>query len=129
MKDLSGMNEQELLIYFINVKLKGTSIKDIVRLFEKNNINRDTQKMIMEKLDIIDKNQRKRSRKAEKSGQKIEGIKMFFIGVAIFIFGYILYARSKESGVFFVFNIVFFLVGGILILKGLANFIAGFVKK
>jgi membrane-associated HD superfamily phosphohydrolase len=122
------MTPEELTNYFVDKKIKGATYREIANIFDNNEIDVDTRKLIMSKLDVVDKKQNELLKKAVKSNKKKSGIIALLIGIGIVIFGFILYASSAKAGVIFIFNFVVWGFGGLLILRGLLNFIAGFIK-
>lgn len=122
------MTPEELTNYCVDKKIKGASFREIANIFDNNEIDGDTRKLIMSKLDAIDKKQKEVLRKVEKSNKKKRGIITLLIGIGIVIFGFILFASSAKAGVIFIFNFVIWGFGGLMILRGLLNIIAGFVK-
>lgn len=128
MKQIKEMTPEELTNYCVDKKVKGASFREIVNIFDNNEIDGGTRKLIMSKLDAIDKKQKEVLKKLEKSNKKKSGIITLLIGIGIVIFGFILYASSVKVGVIFIFNFVVWGVGGLMILRGLLNIIVGFVK-
>lgn len=129
MKEVKDMTNDELIKYCIDKKKKGVSYREFSNIFEKNNIDKETIKLIMSKLNDIDKLQKAALLKLEKAQKKKTGIKNLIIGLLIVIFGFILFASSAKAGVIFIFNFVVWGFGALLILRGLLNIIAGFVNN
>jgi len=126
MKEINDMTLDELTSYFIDKKIKGASFRELSNIFEKNSIDSEKRKIIMIKLDEIDKKQQEFYGKLEKSSKKKQGIKSLLIGLGVVIFGFLIFTASAKAGVIFILNFIIWGFGGLLILRGLLGIIGGF---
>ncbi len=128
MQEVNSMTQQELTNYFVKKKMKGASFRELSNLFDKYQINSETRKLIMVKLDEMDKKQKVLLDKNEKANKRNSGLKSLVIGLGVIIFGILLYISTAKSGVIFIFNFVVWGFGCLLILRGLMNFLESLKK-
>jgi hypothetical protein len=118
MKEIRDMSRPELLEYFKNKKIKGASYGSIANIIAKNNIDNDTRKWIINNLEEIDESQKIKMNNQKNKSKRSEGIVHLLIGIAIMIIGIVMFYESAKSGIVFIFNILLWGVGGILMLRG-----------
>lgn len=123
------MTQNELIEYFTDKKIKGVSFRELAGIFEKNKIDNDTRKIIMKELDEIDKQQRVIMTDAANTKKRKGGFINLLIGTLIVIFGLIFFVATASKGVIFIFNIIAWGFGGLLMLRGVLHIIAGTIKK
>lgn len=129
MKEVKDMTKEEFLKYCVDKKLKGVTFREFANIFEKNGIDSETRKFVMNKLDEIDKQQNEVLNKLEKTNKIKSGFLNLIVGIGILIFGFILYANTAKAGVVFIFNFVVWGFGATLIIRGLLNIIGGFINN
>lgn len=129
MKPIQNMTQQEFIDFCIDKKLKGTSYRSFHDIFENYQIEKQTRKIVLEKLSEIDKLQKQEQLQAEKLAYKRLGIKKILIGVAILLFGAFLLLRSMEAGVIFIFNLLIILIGISFVFNGILNIMTGIIRK
>ncbi|MFJ1438146.1 hypothetical protein ACILPE_00220 [Capnocytophaga canimorsus] len=129
MKPIQNTTQQEFIDFCIDKKLNGTSCRSFHNIFGNYQIEKQTRKIVLEKLSEIDKLQKQEQLQAKKSAYKRLGIKKILIGVAILLFGAFLLLRSMEAGVVFIFNLLVILAGASFIFSGVLNIVTGVVKK
>lgn len=129
MKEIRDMTRQELLEYFKNKKSNGASYGSIANIIAKNNIDNDTRKWIISNLEEIDESQKLKLRNQENKSKISEGIVHLLIGTAIMIIGIVMFYESAKSGVVFIFNILLWGAGGILMLRGILTIAASIFQN
>lgn len=129
MKELKDMTADELVAYFIEKKQKGASYAAIAAIFEKNGIEGDTKKMIMNKLDDIDAKQKAAKITTKNSNKRNIGLGNLIVGILIIAFGFILFFTTAKEGVVFILNFAVWAFGALLVFRGIMHLIAGTVKK
>ncbi len=67
MKEVKDMNSEELVNYFVEKKIAGWSFREIAEILDNNKINSDNRKLIISKLEEVDKRQKEVLNKLEKS--------------------------------------------------------------
>lgn len=129
MKDVKEMNHDELLAYCMQRKQSGASYREIGDIFERAGTPADKKKAIMDRLDELDRIQKETKKTDVQINKGKAGLKWLAIGVAIVMGGIFLFIASAESGGIFLFNIFIWIVGAILILRGILHILAAGMKK
>jgi hypothetical protein len=122
MKEIKNMSRQELLEYFMNKKINGTTYGSIANIIAKNNIDDETRKWLISNLEEIDVSQKHKL--SNKKNKLSEGIINLLIGLAVMTIGVVMFYESAKSGVVFIFNILLWGIGGILMLRGILTIAA-----
>ena len=123
MQSVSEMSKEELLTYCAKLKINGSSFLELSAMFEQHNIDPEYRRFVIRSLDTLDKKQIEIKNKKERTNHLTGSIMSLIIGLAIFIFGVVLYRITTSSGVIFIFNIVPIAVGGFMTLRGVIGLI------
>lgn len=118
------MTQDELIRYVKEIKTRGASFREIANIFEKYEIDPDTRRLAMTQLNKIDQEQKRALLESGKADKRKKGLTILLIGVGIMVFGFVLFDLSAAVGVIFIFNIVVWAVGGLLMLRGALLLIA-----
>lgn len=105
MKTIQNMSQQEFIDFCIDKRNNGASYQSIQNIFDNNQIDEQTRKLVLDRLLAIDKSKKDILLQAEKVAYKRLGIKKILIGVVILSFGVFLLLRSMGAGVIFIFNL------------------------
>ena len=125
--DINSMSQDELICYLKDIKARGASFKEISDISTKYEIDPDTRRLAMAQLNKIDRAQKLILREYEKRQKRKKGLMTFLIGVAAMFFGFFLFEYSAAAGVVFIFNLVVWAFGGLLMLRGALHLIAGLI--
>lgn len=125
MKSIKEMTEKELTDWGIQKIRNGRDLRDIEYSLIRNNIDGNIQNSVLKTLKVIEKQRKRLHEKANEHAEKISLrnaslIKIFigvFIGVFIAFAGWILWEKSVQAGVYFIFNFSIFIPAIVLIFK------------
>ena len=123
------MTDEELITYYVTKRLSGHSTIELLKYMETQEISESQRKMIIEKLDSIDKSLESHGDQQKRKKQKIKGILELIIGVLVFLFGCWLYNQSAQINRIYIFNFVVWGAGIVVIFKGAVDAIVGIIKS
>lgn len=129
MKEVKDMTQSELMEYFLTKKSKGASFRELAAIFEKNDISDDTRRMIMSKLDELDKVQKIAQNKEDKTNMRRNGFVSMIIGLLVIAFGFAMFFATAKKGIVFYFNFAVWIFGAVYLFRGILNIISGSLKN
>lgn len=132
MKSIKEMTEKELTDWGIQKIKNGRDLRDIEYSLMRNNIDENVQNSVLKTLKVIEKQEKKLREKANEYAEKISlrnaSLVKILIGVFIAIVGWILWQKSVQAGVYFIFNFLIFIPAIVLIFKGILGLIVVYRK-
>lgn len=132
MKEIKEMTEKELTDWAINKMKSGRSFREIEYVFKQNGIDENVQNSIFKTLAVVENEEKRRNGKANEHAEKISLRNASFVKILIGFFiafvGWILWEKSVQAGVYFVFNILIFIPAITLIFKGILGLIVVYRK-
>ncbi len=123
MKSIKEMTKEELLTYCAQLKVSGSSFRELAAMFDKHDVDQEYRKFVINGLDSLDRKQRKSREENERINNLGSSIKNLVVGIAFIISAIVLYNVTSKVGVVFIFNVVVIAVGGLLILRGIVALI------
>lgn len=132
MKSIKEMTEKELTDWGIQKIKNGRDLRDIEYSLMRNNIDENIQNSVLKTLKVIEKQEKRLREKANEYAEKISlrnaSLVKILIGVFIAIVGWILWQKSVQAGVYFIFNFLIFIPAIVLIFKGILGLIVVYRK-
>lgn len=132
MKSIKEMTEKELTDWGIQKIKNGRDLRDIEYSLIRNNIDENIQNSVLKTLKVIEKQEKRLREKANEHAEKISlrnaSLVKILIGVFIAIVGWILWQKSVQAGVYFIFNFLIFIPAIVLIFKGILGLIVVYRK-
>lgn len=132
MKSIKEMTEKELTDWGIQKIKNGRDLRDIEYSLIRNNIDENIQNSVLKTLKVIEKQEKRLREKANEHAEKISlrnaSLVKILIGVFIAIVGWILWQKSVQAGVYFIFNFLIFIPAIVLIFKGMLGLIVVYRK-
>lgn len=123
------MTEDQILKLCTEQLEAGISLGEVLRSMNKqNNLTPEQKKSIVDKLNATNKELKRQKEIKAKKSQRIAGIVEIVIGVIVYFFSAILFKRTSEAGFIYTINIVFYIVSGVLVTKGVIDLIKGNMK-
>ena len=123
MKSIKEMTKEELLTYCAQLKVSGSSFRELAATFDKHDVDQEYRKFVINGLDSLDRKQRKSREENERINNLGSSIKNLVVGIAFIISAIVLYNVTSKVGVVFIFNVVVIAVGGILNPRGIVALI------
>ncbi len=112
MKEIRSLTNEELLEVCINKKSHGASFLEIANIFKTNETDDDARRLVMSKLDDLDRQQELQRIKAKH--KKKSGMINLLIGIGIILFDFIIFD-----------HIFIWILGGFLIIRGFVSLLSG----
>lgn len=121
--NMSEKTNEELLKLYTEQLEAGYSLGDILR--STANLPEEKRKFIVKELDIINKELKEKKEKENKRAQLITGIVEIVIACIVYVLAEYMFSGTSKVGYVATFNILLWIVSGVLLIKGVIDIIKG----